>query len=137
MHRSTLIKALPPSFLFTYNLSTLLFSCNPQYIIIVFLFTSFPLDCSCPISEYCYCPCVYRRYLFLPFSLDFKINLCLRLYSLDIFSFISVSLILSNSIIPKYLNMCTFPVQPASSLHHLAALSLHFLRFLRLLLLLL
>ena len=47
--------------------------------------------------------------LFLPFSLNFEINLCLCLYSLVIFSFISVSLILSNSIIPKYL----YPSYPA------------------------
>ena len=37
MHRSTLIRPLPTSFLFTYNLSTSLFWCNPPYIVTVFL----------------------------------------------------------------------------------------------------
>ena len=127
MHRSTLIKPLPPSFLFTYNLSTSLFGCNPPYITIVFLdflsksFSSLAFHWIIPT------PCLniatahvfIAVTLFLPFNLDFKINLCLRLYSLVIFSFISVSLILSNSIIPKYVYpYCPtcFITSPSSSL---------------------
>ena len=110
MHRSTLIKPLPPSFLFTYNLSTSLFGCSPPYIVIAFL--DFLSKFFSSLAFYWIIPAPYLNIatahlfitvnLFLPFNLDFKMNLCLRLYSLVIYSFVFVSLILSNSGIPKY-----------------------------------
>ena len=126
MHRSTLVKPLPPSFLFTYNLSTSLFGCNPPYIVIVFLdflsisFRSlaFHWIIPAPFLNIATAHVFIVVPLFLPFNLDFKINLCLRLYSLVIFSFISVSLILSNSIIPKYVypsSPTCFIISPSGS----------------------
>ena len=110
MHRSILIKPLPPSFLFTYKLSTSLFEYNPPYIVIVFL--DFLSKSFSSLGFHWIIPTPYLNIatanvfiavtLFLPFNLDFKINLYLRLYSLVIFFLIYVSLILSNSIIPKY-----------------------------------
>ena len=110
MHYSTLIKPLLLSFLFTYNLSTSLFRCNPLYIIIVFLdilsksFSSlaFHWIFPAPYLNIAIAHMFITVTLFLTFHLDFQINLCLCLHSLVIFFFISVSLILSNSIIPKY-----------------------------------
>ena len=110
MHHSTLIKPLPPSFLFTYNLSMSLFQCNPPYIVIVSL--DFLSKFFSSLAFHWIIPAPYLNIatahvfiavtLFLPFNSDFIINLCLHLYSLVIFYFISVSLILSYSIIPKY-----------------------------------
>ena len=54
MLRSTLIRHLPPSLLFMYNMSKSLFGCNAPYLIIVFLnllsksFNSLSLHCSIP-----------------------------------------------------------------------------------------
>ena len=87
----------------------LLFGWNPQYIAIVFLdflsksFSSlaFHWIILAPYLNIATAHVFIAVTLFLPFNLDFEINLCLRFYSLVIFTFISVSLILSNSIIPN------------------------------------
>ena len=118
MHRSTLIKPPLPSFLYTHNLSTSLFWCKPPYIVIVFLdflFKSFSL-----LTFHWIIPAPYMNIatvhvfvtvtLFLPFSLDFTINLCLYLYPLVVFSFISF-------LIQLYLNWVPFL---SNLLHHFA-----------------
>ena len=87
----------------------LLFGCNPQYIVIVFLdflsksFSSlaFHWIILAPYLNIATAHVFIAVTLFPPFNLDFEINLCLRFYSLVIFTFISVSLILSNSSIPN------------------------------------
>ena len=112
MQLSTLIRPLPPSFLLMYNLSTSLFGCNAPYIVIVFLdllstfFNSLSFHCRIPAP----CLNVATAYvfiaviLFFPFCFDFRINRSLRLYFFIIVSFISFSLILSNSTIPRYVH---------------------------------
>ena len=110
MNCSTLIRPLSPSFLFTYSLSASLFRFNPPYIVIVFLYflsksyssVAFHWIIPAPHLIIATANVFIAVTLFLPFNLDFKITLCLRLYFLVILSFISISLILSNSIIPKY-----------------------------------
>ena len=110
MHCSTLIKPPPPSFLYTYNLSTAIFGCNPPYILIVFLdflfkffsLLTFHWIIPAPYLNIATVHVFFTVTLFLHFNLDLTINLCLHLNSLVVFSFISVSLILSNPIIPKY-----------------------------------
>ena len=131
MHHSTLVKPLHAFFLFTYNLSTSLFGCNPPYIVIVFL--DFLSKSFSSLAFHWIIPAPYLNIatahvfiavtLFLPFNLDFKVNLCLRLYCLVIFSNISVSLILTYSVIHIYM----YPSCPTCFIT--SDLSLQFLRF--------
>ena len=95
MHHSTLIKPLPPSFLFTYNLYASFFGCSAPYIVIVFLYfrsksfssLAFRWIISAPHLNIATAHAFIVVALFLPFNLDFKINLCLHLYSLAFFLF--------------------------------------------------
>ena len=93
-----------------YNLSTSLFGCNAQYIVIVFLdflstsFNSLYFHCSIPtpylntVTAYAFIAAI----LFLPFNFDFRTNRSLHIYCFIVFSFISFTLILSHSTMPKY-----------------------------------
>ena len=136
MHHSTLIKPLPPFFLFTYNLFMSLFGCNPPYIVIAFLdflsksFSSLAFHWIIPVPylDIATAHVLIVVTLSVPFNLDFQINLCFRLYffCISYFLFHLCFFDLSNSIIPKY----AYPSCPTCFITSpLAALSLHFLRF--------
>ena len=78
--RSTLIRSLPPSFHFMYNLSTSLFGCNAPYIVIVFLdflstsFNSLSFHCSIPAPHLntATTHAFIAVTLFFQFSFDFR-----------------------------------------------------------------
>ena len=141
MHRSTLIKHFPPflSLLQSIYVGHRMQPSIHRHFFLDFLSKSFSvLDLHriipTPYLSIATAHVFIAFTLFLPFNSDFKINLCLHLYSSVIFSFISVSLILSNSMKPKYVYpSCPICFITSSSDIYLTItslqLSLHFLRF--------
>ena len=117
-----------------YNLSTFFFECNAPYIVVVFLFflsisfNSLSFHCSAP-APYLNTTTAYSfivDFLLFLFDFDFSTNQSLRLYSFIVFSFISFSLILSNSNMFKYVEICIsffFDL-----LHYFTISELYFLR---------
>ena len=105
IHPSQLINPRPPISLLRYTLSISLLGCRARCMVMNFLVLLSKLFNSSVLHFKIPAPYLFTEtamILFLPFSFDFNISLNRRKYYLPNVSFISFSLILSISIIPKY-----------------------------------
>ena len=111
IHPSQLISPLPPLRLGTYNRATSLFGWSVLYIVINFLvFLSIHSNSSlvhfsnpAPYLKREIAHTLIAFTILFPFNFNFTINLVLLRYSYLNLSFISFSLMLSSSNIPRYL----------------------------------